>query len=99
MGLIWQLSVGEVGTLVSKSLPIDPLHRAGHNLQQQPGRLVFSLNDGEQLRPRDECLHARQKLLPAGGLLLGGKLGLCKAGLMGHGPSLDNPLRLVAKGN
>ena len=47
-------------------------------------------NDGEQFRPRDEGLHAREELLPAGDLLLGGKLGRRKTRLVGHASSLEN---------
>lgn len=55
-----------------------------------------SQSDCEELRPRDECLHARQKLLPAGDRLLGGKLGLRNPRLVRHVPSLGNTLYAVS---
>jgi hypothetical protein len=42
------------------------------------------LDDGQQLGPRDDFLHARQELLAPRDLLLIRKLGLGKTGLVGH---------------
>jgi hypothetical protein len=42
------------------------------------------LDDGQELGPRDECLHAGEELFPTGGLLFGGKLGMGKRGLVNY---------------
>ena len=89
---------------VGPAIPVLEEIDAHHALQPE-GRtpaLAFGIegfDDGEPLRPRDECLHARAKLFPAGRLLLGGKLGLSETRLVRHGPSLGNARGTVGRIN
>ena len=53
---------------------------------------IMRLNDGQQLGPRDDFLHAGEELFAAGGLLLGGKLGVGKGDLVGHASLTRNHL-------
>jgi len=44
----------------------------------------MGFDDGEQLFPGDDFLHAGEELLAAGGLLFGRKLGVRETGLVVH---------------
>ena len=62
---------------------------AQHPLQPEGRTAAFALrikgfNDGEQLRPRDDCLHAGEELFATGDFLFGGKLGVGEAGPVRH---------------
>ena len=76
---------GFVGQAIPLPEKIDPQH----TLQPDGRTSAFAfgiewLKDGQQFGPRNEGLHAREKLLAAGDLLFIGKLGLRKTRLMGH---------------
>ena len=88
--------------LADEGVPLLEEIDAQHPLQSD-GRttaLAFGIkrfNDGEQLLPRDERLHACKERLPAGDLLLGSILNLRKTRLMGHTHSLENSHHLVVR--
>ncbi len=52
---------------------------------------IIRRDDGQQLRPRDDLVHAGQELFAAGGLLLGGKLGVGKRRLVRHASQTRKP--------
>ena len=86
---------GVFDRLVRQPMPL--LEEIDAQLALQPGgrapALAFRMegfDDGEQLRPRDQRLHAREELLPPRGLLPGGKLGLQKTPPVDHAPSSGN---------
>ena len=79
---------GFVGEGISWLKKIDAQHQFQPNGWTPALSLgIMRFEDGELLRPRDDLVHADQELFAAGGLLLGGKLGLGKGGLIIH-PSL-----------
>ncbi len=77
--------------LVGEGIPLLEKIDAQHPLQTNGRAAAFALrikgfDDGEQLRPGDDLLHAGEELFAAGDFLFGGKLGVGEAGLVRHAP-------------
>jgi hypothetical protein len=80
---------------VGQAIPLLEEIDAQHPLQSNGRTAAFALgimrlDDSQHLRPRNDFLHAGQKLLATGGLLFGGKLGLGKTRLVGHASQFRN---------
>ena len=74
---------------VRQAIPLLEEIDAEHSFQSDGRTTAFALgimgfDDGEQLLPWDDFLHAGEELLAACGLLFGGKLGVRETGLVGH---------------
>ena len=80
---------------VGQAIPLLEEIDAQHPLQSdgRTSALAFRIegfDDGEQFRPGNQFLHAREELFAAGDLLLGGKFGLGETRLVRHAWSLGN---------
>jgi len=85
LAVVERVFEGFIGKAIPLLEKIDPQHP----LQAQRWPTAFALgiegfDDGQQLRPRNHCLHTREKLFTAGGLLFGGKLGVGETRWMRH---------------
>lgn len=91
---VFQGFVGQAIPLLEKINPQYALQSDGRTSAFPLG--IKRFDHRQQFRPRNEGFHAREELLAAGRLLLGGKLGLRKTRLMGHAQSLENQTRPVS---
>ena len=80
---------GVLEGFVGEAIPLLEKIDAQHPLQSDGRTATFALriegfDDGQQLFPRDDLLHAGKELFAAGDFLFGGELGVREAGLVSH---------------
>ena len=95
---------GVLESFITEGIPLLEKIDAQHPFQTDGRTTTFALriegfDDGEQFRPGNEGFHAREELLTAGGLLLGGKLGLGETRLVRHAWSIGNQAQRVCRIN
>src|SRR5450432_3323972 len=74
--------IGQAIPLLEEINPQHPLQADGRTSAFALG--IKGFDDGQQLRPRNHRVHAREKPFAAGSLLFGGKLGVGETRLMRH---------------